>query len=272
MTVFNSAANIRKLTRRWEGARLPDGRPAVDASILARMARITTEEAWAYLQRHDFGRQFAGDWFNTNPERTFAGRAVTVQMLPARPDLHELVQAGGAQEGRTGGQNSWPIDQLQPGDVLVVDIYGKVLDGTYVGDNLASTLQARGAVGAVIHGGIRDYQGIRQMPDLTILCRGIDPSAIKDATLAGVNVPIRIGQATVLPGDVVLGTPTGAIFVPADLAPATVEYAEDVQMRDRFGKIRIGEGVYGAGEIDRVWEDHIEADYQNWLQDAAPQN
>ncbi len=269
MTVFNSVTRIRQLTQCWQGIRLPDGRPAVADTILTRIAAVTTEEAWAYLQSHAYSRQFEGNWLNTNPERTFAGRAVTVQMLPARPDLQAWVQAKGEQEGRTGGQNSWPIDQLQPGDVLVVDMYGKVVDGTYVGDNLASTLVARGAVGAVIDGGIRDYQGIRQMSELTILCRGVDPSAIRDATLVGVNVPVRVGRATVLPGDVVLGTPTGVIFVPAALAEATVEYAEDIRLRDRFGKLRIGTGVYGAGEIDRVWEEHIEMDYQNWLQQTA---
>ncbi len=270
MFVFNPSDNVQQLTQLWEGLRLPDGRPAVDDSVLQRMAGITTEEAWAYLRRHDYCQQFEGEWFNTNAARPFAGRAVTVQMTPSRPDLHDLVQARGEKEGHTGGQNSWPIDQLQTGDVLVVDIFGKVVDGTFVGDNLASTLQARGASGAVINGGIRDYQGIRQMKDLTILCRGIDPSAIKDATLVGVNVPVRIGRATVIPGDIVLGTSTGAIFVPAHLAEPTVDYAEDVQMRDRFGKIRIGEGVYGAGEIDRVWEEHIEEDYQQWLGNVLP--
>lgn len=266
MHIFNTPEGIRRLTAQWTGPRHADGRPCVAEGIVARMARITTEEAWACLRKHGYHWQFAGDWLNTNPERSFAGRAVTVQMTPIRPDLHALAADTGAAEGHEGGQNSWPIDNLQPGDVLVVDMYGKVFDGTFVGDNLASTIQARGAAGAVIDGGIRDYQGIRHMPDLTILCRGVDPSAIRDATLAGVNVPIRIGPATVLPGDVVLGTPTGAIFIPAHLAGETVDYAEDVQLRDTFGKQRIAAGVYGAGEIDRVWEDRIEEDYQHWRQ------
>lgn len=269
MRVFPAPASIQALTAAWKGPRLEDGRPRVSDAVLARTARITTEEAWAYLRQREYHWQFAGNWFNTNPERCFAGRAVTVRMTPIRPDLHALVEEEGTRTGRTGGQNSWPIDSLQPGDVLVVDMYGKILDGTYIGDNLASTLRARGAAGAVFDGGIRDFQGIRGMRDLTVLCRGVDPSAIRDATLVEVNGPIRIDRATVLPGDAVLGTPTGVIFIPAHLAEATVDYAEDVQSRDRFGKIRIAEGVYGAGEIDRVWEDHIERDYQDWLRTGA---
>ncbi len=265
MRFLNDPASIQQLTCQWQGPRLVDGRPAVPATVLERMARVTTEEIWAFLRQHAHHNQFEGNWLNTNVTRPFAGRAMTVCMLPDRPDLHALVDVEGAQAGHGGGQNSWPIDSLQPGDVLVVDLFGKVVDGTFIGDNLAATMQARGAAGAVIDGGIRDLQGVRQMPDLTVLCRGVDPSAIKDAVLGGVNVPVRIGRATVLPGDVALATATGVIFVPAHLAEGAVDHAEDTQFRDRFGKLRIGEGVYTAGDIDRQWEGHIEADYQEWL-------
>lgn len=265
MLVLNTPEAVTGLTSCWDGPRLADGRPHVPDSVLQRMAGITTEEAWAYLRRHEYHSQFEGGWLSTNVERPFAGRAVTVRMLPDRPDLHALADAEGAKAGHDGGQNSWPIDSLRAGDVLVADMFGKVVDGTFIGDNLATTIQSRGATGAVIDGGIRDLQGIRRMPELTVLCRGADPSAIAGAVLGGVNVPVRIGRATALPGDIVLGTPTGVIFVPAQLAEGTVDYAEDVQSRDRFGKQRIEEGVYTAGDIDREWEAHIEKDYQEWL-------
>ena len=266
MQFLSVPESVQKLSRLWQGSRLADGRPQVPVTVLERMAQITTEEAWAYLRKHDYHDQFEGNWVNTNVSRPFAGRAVTVRMLPNRPDLHAMVDEEGKAAGHDGGQNSWPIDSLQPGDVLVVDMYSKVVDGTFIGDNLATTIQSRGAAGAVIDGGIRDLQGIGHMTDLTVLCRGVDPSAIKNAVLGGVNVPVRIGRATVLPGDVVLATVSGAIFVPAHLAEDTVDYAEDVQSRDRFGKLRIGEGIYSAGDIDRQWEDHIEADYKEWVQ------
>jgi regulator of RNase E activity RraA len=144
-------------------------------------------------------------------------------------------------------------------------MFGKIKDGTFVGDNLSTSLQTRTRAGAVIEGGIRDFQGIAELEQCAIFCRGVDPTAILDTTLAGINIPIRIAQVTILPGDIVLGTPTGVIFIPPHLAQTVVERSEDVRMRDRFGKQKLAEGKYTPGEIDRTWDDHIEADYQDWL-------
>jgi regulator of RNase E activity RraA len=197
------------------------------------------------------------------------GRAVTAQFLPHRPDYHDVVQQTGLAEGRgrSGGQNSWIIETLQPNDVMVVDIFGKVKDGTVVGDNLGTAVRTRTRAGAVIDGGIRDYQGLVQLTDVNIYMRGVDPSAIADVTLAGLNIPIRIGPATVLPGDVVLGTPTGVLFIPPHLVQEVVETSEGIRVRDEFGKLRLAEGKYTSGEIDSAWRADIEADFQAWLKE-----
>jgi 4-hydroxy-4-methyl-2-oxoglutarate aldolase len=265
MHIVNPPEAIRSLTRLWEGERYPDGRPRVPDDLLARMAAVTTEEAWGVLRRNGYQDQFEGGWFRTHPERILVGRAVTAVFVPKRPDLHDLVEELGRAEGRIGGQNSWVIDTLQPGDVMVVDMFGKVRNGTFVGDNLSTSLMRRTQAGAVIDGGIRDFQGVSQLPDVAIFCRGLHPSAIADVTLVGVNLPMRLGAATVLPGDVVLGTPTGVIFIPAHLAQAVVERSEDIRVRDEFGKLRLREGRYTPGEIDRAWSELIEADYREWL-------
>jgi len=264
MNIVNPPEAIIALTRLSTHERYLDGRPRVPDDIVARMALVTTEEAWGVLRRNGYNDQFEGDWINTHPGRILVGRAVTAMFVPKRPDLQELVEEMGKAEGRIGGQNSWVIDTLQPGDVMVVDMFGKVRNGTFVGDNLATSLQRRTQAGAVIHGGIRDYQGVSQLRDVAIFTRGLHPSAIADVTLAGINIPIRIGAATVLPGDIVLGTPTGVIFIPAHLAQAVVERSEDVRVRDQFGKLRLQEGRYTPGEIDRVWSEVIEADYKQW--------
>jgi regulator of RNase E activity RraA len=229
------------------------------------MKLVTTEEAWAVLRKHGYHRQFEGDWLVSHPGKILVGRAVTTQFIPHRPDFHELVAEIGAREGRIGGQNSWVIDTLQIGDVMVVDIFGKIKDGTFVGDNLSTSIQARTKAGAVIDGGIRDFAGISQLPEAVFFHRGLHPTAILDTTLLSINLPIRIGEVTVMPGDVVLGTPTGVIFIPPHLAQEVVETSEDVRQRDEFGKIRLTEGKYTPGEIDRAWSEPIEADYQEWL-------
>lgn len=252
-------------------ARCTDGRPLVPDDIIDRLADATTEQAWKVLDTEGYHFQFEGNWRETNPGHVTIGRAVTAQFVPMRPDLHAVVQEIGVNEGRgtRGWQNSWVIETLQRGDIMVVDIFGKIKDGTVVGDNLGTAVAARTGVGAVIDGGIRDYQGLVKLTDVNFYFRGTDPTAIADVTLLGINIPVRIGGATVLPGDVVLCTPTGVIAIPPHLAEEVAEKAHDTIVRDRFGKLRLAEGTYSSGEIDAaVWRDDIEADFSTWLQSA----
>lgn len=264
--IFNSPDRVAMLTQKWTGERLADGRPCIADDILTRMHHVTNDEAWSVLERnHGYHHQFEGNWLNLHPELTLTGRVVTATMLPNRPDLHDVVESIGRNEGRTGGQNNWVIDSLQKNDVLVVDLFGKIHDGTFIGDNLATATRSRTGTGIVIDGGIRDYQRVNELADFAVYCRGVDPSAIAEVTLIGVNVPIRIGLATVLPGDVVLGTRSGITFVPPHLAEEVVVTSEDVRQRDIFGKQRLDEQVYAAGQIDvSRWADDIEADYIRW--------
>ncbi len=272
MHIVNPRENLIELTRLNPFERFPDGRPKVPDDLVERMRLVTTEEAWGVLRRHGYNFQFEGDWFRTHPDQILVGRAVTAQMVPYRPDLHTLVEDSGKEQGRIGGQNSWVIDTLEPGDVMVVDMFGKIKDGTFVGDNLSTSLRTRTRAGAVIEGGIRDFQGVSQLTEVAIFCRGLHPTAIADVTLAGINIPIRIAETTVLPGDIVLGTPTGVIFIPPHLAQEVVERSEDVRTRDIFGKQRLDEGRYTPGEIDRTWSPEIEADFQEWLKSRPTTN
>src|SRR5215213_6393911 len=264
--IFNTPKRIAALTPSWTGERSADGRPRVSDDIVERMKLVTNDEAWGVLEkRNGYNFQFEGNWFNLHPELALTGRVVTAMMVPQRPDLHEVVQAIGTSEGRSGGQNTWVIDSLEQGDVLVVDLFGKVHDGTFIGDNLATATRARTGTGIVIDGGIRDYQRVDELADFAVFCRGVDPTAIAEVTLVGVNVPIRIGHATVLPGDVVLGSAEGVTFVPPHLAEEVLLRSEDVRQRDVFGKQRLHEQVYTSGQIDvPVWAENIEADYLGW--------
>ncbi|MFZ0544764.1 MAG: hypothetical protein WAM60_04975 [Candidatus Promineifilaceae bacterium] len=259
--------DLVELTKLNPFGRFPDGRPMVPDEWLERLKLVTTEEAWGVLRHHGYHRQFEGNWMQTHTGTILVGRAVTAQFLPHRPDYHDAIQQTGLNEGRSGigGQNSWVIESLQLHDVMVVDIFGKVKDGTVVGDNLGTAVRSRTRAGAVIDGGIRDYQGLVQLTEVNIFMRGVDPTAIADVTLAGLNIPIRIGGATVLPGDVVLGTPTGVIFIPPHLVREVVERSEDIRVRDEFGKLRLSEGTYTSGEIDVPnWREDIEADFRQW--------
>src|SRR3954454_19643130 len=266
--IFNSPERVAALTPLYQDERFADGRPRVPDEILERMRHVTNDEAWGVVERgHDYHFQFEGNWVNLHPDRVLVGRAVTVRMVPLRPDLQGVVRELGAAEGRSGGQNTWVIDTLLPGDVLVVDLFGKIEDGTFIGDNLGTAIHARAGTGLVVDGGIRDLERVLQLPDFNVFCRGAHPSAIYEVTLAEVNGPIRIGNATVLPGDVVLGTREGVSFIPAHLAEEVVQRSEDVRQRDIFGKSRIADGIYTSGQIDvSDWAAEIENDYVAWCE------
>lgn len=251
----------------WKGDRFPDGRPKVPDDIVKRMGPVSIEEAWAVLKRHGFNQQFEGNWVLAGPkEPVLVGRAVTAYFFPARPDVNGAIKQKGEKDGRIGGQNSWIIDTCVKGDVIVADLMGKVVDGTFMGDNLANSIWAKtGGKGVVINGGARDIEGCERIPDFPVFNRGWDPSAIADMMLMGINTPVRIGRASVMPGDVVLGKKEGVIFIPAHLAQEVVETSEIVRLRDEFGHMRLREGKYTPGQIDRKWTDDIEKDFGAWL-------
>ncbi|MGH2354334.1 MAG: RraA family protein [Chloroflexota bacterium] len=262
--IANPPERIRAFSPPWDGDRFPDGRPRVPDDLLERMKLVTTEEAWGVLRRHGYHFQFAGDWLNLHPERVLVGRAVTAVFMPTRPDVQTVIQEQGQAEGRIGGQNSWVIDTLGENDAIVIDLFGKVKNGTFAGDNLGTSIFAKTKTGMVIDGGIRDTQRLYDIPDFAVFVRGLDPTAIAEVTLMGINVPVRIGEVTVLPGDIVLGTRTGLIFIPPHLAQEVVERSEHIRLRDEFGHQRLREGKYTPGEIDRAWSEAIEADFAEW--------
>ncbi|MFC1650856.1 RraA family protein [Candidatus Latescibacterota bacterium] len=263
-------ADIIEYTPLWEGERTEDGRPKVPDSILERMKAVSIEEAWAVTERHGFHRQFESGWVMTHDDPVLVGRAVTAYYHPLRPDVNEVIAEDGERAGRIGGQNSWIIDTCVEGDVIVVDGMGKVVDGTFLGDNLANAISAKtGGNGVVIDGGARDIQGVLQVPEFYVFNRGWDPSFLKEMMLMGINTTIRIGEVAVMPGDVVLAKREGIIFIPAHLAVEVVETSEIIRIRDKFGHLRLRTGVYTPGQIDREWTKDIEKDFLNWVKESG---
>jgi regulator of RNase E activity RraA len=253
-------------TAEWKGDRYPDGRPKVPDGILERMKAVSIEEAWGVLRGAGYNNQFEGNWHMIHAKSPIVGRALTAVYMPARPELAKRMLDKGHQEGRVGGMNSWPIDALNKGDVYVADAFGKVIDGTLIGDNLGNSIFAKSGNGVVFDGSLRDLEGLEEIEGFNAFVRGWDPSAIREMMLMGLNVPIRIGRATVLPGDVVLAKREGVIFIPAHLAETVVKQAEIVMLRDAFGHQRLREGKYTPGQIDTRWTDEIEKDFTEWLQ------
>ena len=269
---FDNREDIIQLTPLWKGERFPNGRPRVPDDILRRMQNVVTEEAWSVLWREGYQFQFEGNWTRLHPDRILVGRAVTGVFVPRRPDLHDgLMEVGHEQEGRIGAMNSWVIETLVVDDVPVIDLFGKVYKGTYSGANLSTAIATRTQRGQVIYGGIRDAQQIREIDGFCTFCKGMDPTPIRDVTLVGMNVPCRIGEATGMPGDVVLGTQTGILFIPPHLAQAVVEHSERTHLREMFSHSRLREGIYNSSQMDTQWTDAIKADFYEWLQTHTPE-
>lgn len=258
---------IKAITSEWKGDRFPDGRPKVSDAILERLKNISIEEAWGVLRNKGFQNQFEGDWTIVNPDVPMTGRVVTAQYMPLRPDFEKYVKNQGIAEKRSpkGGTNSWPIDILIPGDVYVADSYGKIADGTLIGDNLGNSIYAKSQRGVVFYGAVRDLEGISEIKGFNGWVKGSDPSYIQQMMLTSINAPIRIGRAAVLPGDVVLAKKYGVIFIPAYLVEDLVLTSEVTALRDEFGHQRLREKKYLAGEIDSEWTEEIKKDFINWL-------
>jgi 4-hydroxy-4-methyl-2-oxoglutarate aldolase len=261
-----SKADLIAMTPQWKGERSPDGRPKVPEDLLRRMKAVSIEEAWDVLRQHGYDNQFVGGWQMLRPDQPFVGRALTAAYLPARPDLVERITQLGKEERRVGPSNSWPIDMLQRGDVYIADGFGKVANGTLIGDNLGNAIYARSGTGVVFDAGARDLEGLRQIEGFNAFVRGWDPSFLRDMVLSSINRPIRIGPVTVLPGDVILAKREGVIVVPAHLAEEVVVTAEIVALKDEFGHARLREGVYTPGQIDVRWTEPIKADFFKWLE------
>ena len=264
---FDCREDIIQLSSLWTGERFPDGRPKVPADVLRRMRNITLEEAWGPLWGHGYKYQFQGDFKIVHPDKIMAGRAVTTVMVPMRPDLHEcLLKYGHECENRRGFFNQWVIDQLEEDDVVVVDLFDKIYQGTYVGGNLSTAISTRTKRGgAVIWGGVRDLEQIIKIDNVNTFYRGNDPTGIGDVTMTGFNVPCRIGNAICMPGDVVLATPSGVIFIPPHLAEEVVVGAEKSHVRDIFGFLRLDSKTYTTAQIDTAWTVVMWEDFINWF-------
>ncbi len=239
-------------TSEWKGERFPDGRPRVPDDLLKRVVNVSVEDLWDYLRDKGFNCQFDTGFQMLHPEKPFAGRALTSQYMPLRKDMYAAIAAEGKREGRVSGNNSWPIAELKEGDMYVADGFGKIVEGTLIGSNLGSGIATHSKTGFVFDAGIRDAEENRELENMNGLYRAYDPSAWKDMTLTSINAPIRIGRATVLPGDLVLAKSEGVIFIPAYLAEDAVAHAEFIKLEDSFN-FELNRAGSNGGAFEGGW-------------------
>ena len=245
--------------------RFADGRPKVPDQILEKVKELSAEEAWGVLSGAKYQNQFAGGFRLLHPGKKLVGRAVTAQFMPLRPDVADVADAEAKVRGMTKANNQRVIDLLQPGDVVIVDLFGKIEGGTFVGDNLATAIFAATKTGFVIDGAIRDLEGIHPL-DIAGYFRGVHPTPIANVMLTGINIPIRIGEATVMPGDVVLGDREGVYFIPPHLVEEVLKRADITHIHDEWTKNKFLTGTYKSSELYSTPTDaKLKQEYEDYL-------
>ncbi len=246
--------------------RFADGRPKVPDALIERARGLSAEEIWSVLPGKGFRNQYEDGFQILHPGTKLVGRAFTVQFMPVRPDVDDVLQANAKKAGLPRLSNQFAIDMLQPGDVLVVDLFGKKEGGTIVGDNLFYyVMQATKSGGIVLDGSVRDLEGISQMP-MPAYFRHVHPSAINNVMLTAVNVPVRIGNVTVMPGDLVFGDREGVYFIPPALVTAVLDRADETHIHDEWTKKKFAEGKYKSSDIYGSPKDPVlKAEYEEYL-------
>lgn len=253
------------LTSEWKGERFPDGRPKVSDDLLERAKKIGLDDAWQVLKVSGYLNQFEHGWKTLNDE-TMTGRAVTAMYMPNRPDLEKNIKARGTQQGRVGNTNTWPIAVLKKGDIYVADAFGKINGGTLIGSTLGNSIFANSGNGVILNGAARDIPGLEEIKGFNAFVRDFHPSFMEEMLLMGLNSPIRIGGAVVMPGDLVIATKIGVLFVPAHMAEQVVSTAEFVVRRDKYAFEVIKSGKYSGGQLDNAWTEEMKLDFLKWLE------
>ena len=196
-----------------------------DVAALAEYGTATIHEA---MGRVGLMRPYMRPAYNG---ATLCGPAVTALLQPGDNWMMHVV-----------------AEQIQPGDVVVAACTTESDDG-FFGDLLATSFRARGGVGLVIDGGVRDTADLAEMA-FPVFAKAIHARGTVKETLGSVNIAVNCANATVNPGDVVVGDGDGVVVVPREKVADVVEASKAREVKEAGVRERLATGELGLEVYD----------------------
>ena len=236
------------------------------ADLLRALAKVSTATLSSQLRKRGFNSVTLDGLHATKPGGKMVGFARTLRYVPFREDL--FAACGGTLPG--GGLNAQKraVEQVRPGEILVIEARGDPTAGT-VGDILALRAQVRGAAGIVTDGAIRDSQALHAM-DLPVYYGATHPAVLGRRHVPWeVNATIACAGVTVTPGDIIVGDGDGVIVIPAHLAMEVAQDAAEQELQEEFAAAMVakGESVDGLYPLGKRWQ----VAYEAWLAEREEQ-
>ena len=227
---------------------------AADRDLFRKLARAPLEAVWSQLAAKGYEHCFINELEALHPERRLVGRARTIRYLPTRPDLREEIYSKREQ------LNYVSAEEAEPGDVLVFDAGGDTRSAVS-GEITTVRFLARGGTGLIVDGAIRDVPEIAGMPLQVYQRRGQASSVRPNLMSVDYQVPVRIGNVTVRPGDLLLGERHGILVIPAAVASEVVDAALAKEDLESFQRKLLLEGrsIYGVYPPDDKTRQEFEA-------------
>jgi regulator of RNase E activity RraA/2-keto-4-pentenoate hydratase/2-oxohepta-3-ene-1,7-dioic acid hydratase in catechol pathway len=231
------------------------GLPVLPAALLEGLGQVSTATLASQLRKRGLNGLTMDGLRTTKPGRRMTGFARTLRYLPLREDL--FARYGGGMNAQKQA-----IDQIRPGEVLVIDARQESSAGT-IGDILALRAQTRGAVGIVTDGAIRDAARIAELEIPAY------HAAVHPAVLGRRHVPwewgvtVACAGVTVQPGDLVTGDDDGVVVLPPGLAAEVIADAREQERQEEFVATQVASGA----ELDGLYPlgDRWREAYQAWL-------
>ena len=223
------------------------GNTPVSDEALTRLHEMQLEDIWRALG--DYRINYVRGFQSTQPGRRIAGRALTMRFLPPRPDLVAAVNSLAAEGDWDRRYYARAAEEAQAGDVIVAELGGA--DGHILfGGMGALGIHLRGAAGVVIDGGSRDLAELvgETFADFPVFARFFD---VRTTSWLGVewNTPVRVGTATVIPGDIVVADETGVLFFPPELVATVLQAADEQATVEAYERALLRSGEYRFRDV-----------------------